>query len=289
MNRIIFLVSLVSLAALFTCSNTQKNPSSEVPKPPPTTETSSPAGLRCLLEAYSDFLEADDGNSIRWKDGTKMVFDDGKAKPNYETMLDQASLKDQMSACYPKEMPDSKSFPINYDPGRARHEPFFHKMYGSTSDEVRQKLVPVIWLPKNIRQTILVTTINGIDKKISAISEELDKLPPEYMRYLSNPGGTFNWRVIAGTNRRSTHSFGMTIDINVKSSDYWRYNKPDKTGRYVYKNRIPLEIVEVFEKQGFIWGGKWYHFDTMHFEYRPELLKDACLCTKGNSASTAKN
>jgi hypothetical protein len=21
-----------------------------------------------------------------------------------------------------------------------------------------------------------------------------------------------------------------------------------------------------------IWGGKWGHFDTMHFEYRPELL-----------------
>src|SRR5262245_1812136 len=27
-----------------------------------------------------------------------------------------------------------------------------------------------------------------------------------------------------------------------------------------------------FEKYGFIWGGHWYHYDTMHFEYRPELL-----------------
>jgi hypothetical protein len=23
---------------------------------------------------------------------------------------------------------------------------------------------------------------------------------------------------------------------------------------------------------GFIWGGKWLFFDTMHFEYRPEIL-----------------
>ncbi|WP_265937085.1 M15 family metallopeptidase [Aliarcobacter butzleri] len=30
----------------------------------------------------------------------------------------------------------------------------------------------------------------------------------------------------------------------------------------------------MFEKYGFIWGGRWYHFDTMHFEYRPELLVD---------------
>jgi hypothetical protein len=24
-----------------------------------------------------------------------------------------------------------------------------------------------------------------------------------------------------------------------------------------YKNRLPIEIVEIFEKHGFIWGGKW--------------------------------
>jgi hypothetical protein len=40
----------------------------------------------------------------------------------------------------------------------------------------------------------------------------------------------------------------------------------------IQENRIPWEIVEVFEKHGFISGGKWYHYDTMHFEYRPELL-----------------
>jgi hypothetical protein len=28
----------------------------------------------------------------------------------------------------------------------------------------------------------------------------------------------------------------------------------------------------VFEAERFIWGGKWYHYDTMHFEYRPELF-----------------
>ena len=37
-------------------------------------------------------------------------------------------------------------------------------------------------------------------------------------------------------------------------------------------NQIPIQIVRIFEKHGFIWGGFWYHFDTMHFEYRPELL-----------------
>ena len=55
-------------------------------------------------------------------------------------------------------------------------------------------------------------------------------------------------------------------------SDYWYWRPHD--GAIVYRNRMPEEIVAIFEKHGFIWGGKWYHFDTMHFEFRPELLVD---------------
>ena len=37
-------------------------------------------------------------------------------------------------------------------------------------------------------------------------------------------------------------------------------------------NTLPAEVIDIFERHGFIWGGKWSHYDTMHFEYRPELL-----------------
>ena len=97
---------------------------------------------------------------------------------------------------------------------------------------------------------------------------------PGLHKYLQDIGGTFNWRTIAGTDRLSSHSFGITIDINVKFANYWKWdlNNRGKTDSIPYKNNIPYEIVEVFEKYGFIWGGKWYHYDSMHFEYRPELL-----------------
>ncbi len=39
----------------------------------------------------------------------------------------------------------------------------------------------------------------------------------------------------------------------------------------LYNNEIPIEIVNIFEKYGFIWGEKRYHYDTMHSEFRPEL------------------
>ncbi len=72
--------------------------------------------------------------------------------------------------------------------------------------------------------------------------------------------------MIAGTNRISTHSYAIAIDINTGVSDYWRWSKKG------YRNQIPEVVIRAFERQGFIWGGKWKHFDTMHFEYRPELL-----------------
>jgi hypothetical protein len=105
------------------------------------------------------------------------------------------------------------------------------------------------------------------------ISKELDE-HPEWKKYISNIGGTFKWRYIAGTNRMSLHSFGMTMDINVKYSHYWQWicKSTDENTILTYRNAIPQGIVDIFEKHGFIWGGKWYHFDTMHFEYRPELV-----------------
>jgi hypothetical protein len=31
-------------------------------------------------------------------------------------------------------------------------------------------------------------------------------------------------------------------------------------------------VILAFESVGFIWGGKWPYYDTMHFEYHPEVF-----------------
>ena len=39
------------------------------------------------------------------------------------------------------------------------------------------------------------------------------------------------------------------------------------------KNRhFDPDIVEAFEAEGFVWGGKWRFWDAVHFEFRPEIL-----------------
>ena len=67
------------------------------------------------------------------------------------------------------------------------------------------------------------------------------------------------------------HSWGAAIDINAARADYWLWQGSGVIEAGLV-NRIPTEIVAIFERHGFIWGGKWSHYDTMHFEYRPELL-----------------
>ncbi len=225
-----------------------------------------------LIIAYPDFLEKYEDNFIFFKDGTKMpFFSEIKNRP-YEEKLNNASLEEQLSIKYIKIDENLNYIPsLNEDSGRFRNENFFKKMYGENQKEIEKNLVKIKWLPKTENRTILVNKINGVDKKLEKISLELDNLPKEYKKYITNIEGTYNYRKISKTQRLSSHSFAISIDLNAKYSNYWLWEKKsDKIANY--KNQIPKEIIRIFEKYGFIWGGRWYHYDTMHFEYRPELL-----------------
>jgi len=231
-----------------------------------------PTAAKKLIKCYPDFISGFSNNHLLFKDGTRMVWDDGIKNKSFKDLLEKPDLKDMFLQPYSTgtlKSPPAKDF----DPGRVRNEAFFMKIYGSTEKQASRHLTEITWCPKLVGQKIRVTTVNGIDKKLTQISKELDE-HPELKKYLTNIGGTFAWRNIAGTNRHSMHSFGMTIDINTAYSDYWQWacKCTNEDAAFLYKNRIPQLIVDIFEKYGFIWGGKWYHFDTMHFEYRPELI-----------------
>lgn len=230
-----------------------------------------PENVKDLLRSYPDQIIRYSDNHLFFKDGSKLLFDDFKKK-NTAQLLFEPSIKDQFY--YPYEKGVMKTNPKAYDdPGRITNEAFFKTMYGSTKAEVEQKLVEITWCPKLSGEKVKVTTVNGVDKKLKAVSAELDK-HPELKPFISNICGTYNWRKVKGTNRLSLHSYGIAIDINVKKSNYWQWDckcTNEKT-ELNYTNHIPQLIVDIFEKNGFIWGGKWYHYDTMHFEYRPELL-----------------
>ncbi|HUB47055.1 MAG TPA: M15 family metallopeptidase [Acetobacteraceae bacterium] len=223
-----------------------------------------------LLRAYPDALIGFDGDDLIWRDGTRMPMDDGRPGKSMQEQLRDGSILDQLRLPYPAGAPLLPA--PQQDPGRVRNRAFFNKMYGDCAqNQVRPKLVPVVWLPNTWGHVVQITSVNGVDRQLSAISRELDELPAQDKRYLYPPGGTYVCRSAADAGQPSMHGWGAAIDINPAFSDYWLWHRA-AGDRPAYVNRIPLEIVAIFEQHGFIWGGRWAHFDTMHFEYRPELM-----------------
>ena len=216
-----------------------------------------------IIDAYPDFsIKYEDGNLV-FTDGTKIPCDDGKDK-SFVEKLDNCDIEDMFSMKY-----DTTTIEPAYlsDCGRGRNEELFKKMYGNTESAARKNLVSVEWFGKKIP----FTKVNGASEQLKKVALELQKLP-QFRKYLTN-ATSYYWRKVRGANRQSAHSYGIAIDINTSFSNYWLWSNPNcsETDKIKYVNRIPHEIVEAFEKYGFIWGGRWYHYDTMHFEYRPEF------------------
>ena len=223
-----------------------------------------------LVAAYPNALAGHDAKMLRWRNGTVMPVSDSAESKTFPELLRHASIIDQFRIPYPRG-PLEKPPAVDADPGRFRNAAFFKEMYGDCKKgEVSPRLAPLTWLPKTWGQTIRMTSINDVDKRLRAVSAEIDALPPDIKHAAYPIAGTYNCRAVADTGQPSPHSYGIAIDLNTALSDYW-YWRPHN-GPVVYRNRMPQEIVAIFEKHGFIWGGKWFHFDTMHFEYRPELL-----------------
>lgn len=238
--------------------------------------------LQRLQQAYPNFITSVSGQYITWTDGTQTPV--GKLHSSKQEKLDSPSLADQIIGVYyfPGKPKDPATYRPTNDAGRIRYQPFFDKMYGNNKAAVAANLTVIYWMPKIFGKEfpLQVTTVNQVNKKFEQVSAELETLViahPKFKEFLI-PNGTFAWRVVAHTTRLSNHSYGTAIDINSQLSNYWQWDL-EKNHQVIseetslgYHNNIPWAIVLVFEKHGFIWGGKWQHYDTMHFEYRPELL-----------------
>jgi hypothetical protein len=223
-----------------------------------------------LVAAYPDALAGHDDKTLRWRDGTVMPVTDESENKTFEELLRHAAIADQLRIPYPRGALTEPPA-VDADPGRFRNKAFFTKMYGDCKKgEVSPHLTSLIWLPTTWGKAVRITSVNGVDAHLRAVSAEIDALPDKIKRAAYPIAGTYNCRAVADTGEPSPHGYGIAIDLNTAFSDYWYWQRHE--GTIVYRNRMPAEIVAIFEKHGFIWGGKWYHFDTMHFEFRPELL-----------------
>lgn len=225
-----------------------------------------PPPLACLARYYGVRAELADGAWWARVGGVRIAWDDGRAKSAAER-LEHPDVADAFAQRYrpgpirPVTTPDE-------DPGRVRLDPVLRAAYPPGG------LVAVPFLGHVVRfhrkaAPALARVAARLSRAIAA--------DPTLGRFVARLGGTYNRRNIAGTDRPSAHSYGIAIDLNVALSSYWRWEKGG------WRNRMPQAIVDAFEAEGFIWGGRWFHFDTMHFEYRPELLDPGCYAPGGRT------
>lgn len=230
------------------------------------------AKIDALLVSYPDFIKEVKDNKVVFKDGSTITYDDGKEK-DFLTLLDNCDVEDMFYRPYRLPNPEPEYLE---DVGRMRSEALYKKMYGSSEKEVRANLKNVKWFGTSVQ----FNSKNGAADSLLAVANEISKYA-DLKPYLKS-SGTFNWRPVRGAKRMSAHSYGIAFDIAVDKSDYWQWKTGgnDELKKVKYANKFPRKIVEIFQRHGFIWGGAWYHYDTMHFEFRPEILKYAEYASK---------
>ena len=163
-------------------------------------------------------------------------------------------------------------------PKRSQH--FFDALWRASSREEsydRVKTIRFLGKPIMTHYSIL-EELALVEEKIFDEAEK-DSSVRAWINSIGTMEG-WNWRSIANTRSLSFHSYGAAVDILPRLSggkeSYWLWaarSKPE-WWNIPYEQRLhpPDAVIRAFESRGFIWGGKWLYFDTMHFEYRPEIL-----------------
>ncbi len=226
--------------------------------------------LARLVASYPDHLRAVEGDDLFWLDGTRMPTGAGLPDRAFDAMLRDATIAEQLRQRYVPG-PLFHTPPRDHSPGRLRNAAFFRRMYGDCRDpRSPPPLTRIAWMPHTRPQPITVTRVNDVASRLARVIEALEALPDQVKAYLTPSAGAYSCRDVPDSGQPSMHAAGVAVDIATRGSDYWAWSRA--RGEPRHRNRIPPEIVAAFETEKFIWGGKRYHYDTMHFEYRPELF-----------------
>lgn len=226
------------------------------------------------------------------KAATKFYWAGGKFIPpeNYEEREKYWSLL----YTYAKEIPDPADFspeeverirnfssPENRRSAGGSPQFFYDTIYDcKTQAAVERHIIRHKFFGRGVNvHERLREPLNRVEKRIRELAQT-DAEVKEFVDKLANVDGYY-WRTIRDSGNRSFHSIGIAIDVLPErwgqKNIYWGWRRdidPDNWMLLPLDRRWipPLAVINIFEEEGFIWGGKWIIWDNMHFEYHPELV-----------------
>jgi hypothetical protein len=164
-------------------------------------------------------------------------------------------------------------------PGALR-SPFYEALWQTRSREeayARQQWIAFLGRQVQVHRGI-IAPLGRAEERILALA----KVDPEIQGWIQNLHSItgWNWRNVAGSANRSYHSYGIAVDLLMRAQPgmetYWQWTEAKgidwRSVPAENRQSPPAAAIRIFEDQGFIWGGRWSRYDTMHFEYHPELL-----------------
>ena len=253
--------------------------------------------LKAIQETYRDiagdfFFDSEENDWCIQIRNSYLYWANGRLLPKKKSS-EWKSWKPYISYFYPEAIPNpqnySKSFIEKLKPDflikhrrfdTAPNYDFQYLVYqGKTKSEIIKQLRKIkffgieIWVHKRVS-----AALKRIEKEIISLQKN-DAAVRLFIKNIGSCWG-FNWRVIVDSGKLSNHCWGTAIDIlpkNYRNKKIYWYWEAVKNSEWMkippYKRWAPPDvIIKIFEKEGFIWGGKWDVWDNMHFEYRPELI-----------------
>jgi hypothetical protein len=233
-----------------------------------------PRPLACYKRYHGLDSERRDGRFyLKLPSGVALLYDDELEK-DAATRLERPDVEDQFVDAY-RTGALRRETEVDRDPGRVRVTSILRALYGATAAAIEAQLTSIDWFGARLR---IHRRAAPALTRVRARIETAIAADPSLRPWLARPGGSYVNRQIAGTDRLSAHAFGIAVDIDPKRTEYWRWDRDFPQGKSgpQFTRPIPPALVAAFEAEGFIWGGRWYHYDTMHFEFRPELLDPTC-------------
>jgi len=249
--------------------------------------------VAAILKAYGNRIDNVSYSENDWMislDGRRFYWSGGRLLPE-EKAGQSSKYRAYGFYKYPEKLPPLDKVPTPQQLERIkryseaikshpRDNAFLETLYkGKTLDEILKSIRYINFLGYKIEvHESLIPAYKAIEREIMNEAQ----VNSDVKKYLDSLGSVsaFNWRRIEDSISRSYHSFGIAVDMvpaNIKGKEiYWNWTRVFNPQWYSvpYSKRwmVPDEIVGIFEKYGFIWGGKWLFYDNMHFEYRPEIL-----------------
>ena len=221
---------------------------------------------------------------LYWAEGRYLPKELLASKDNYRTLIFYIPKKPEDPSTFKKEQIEKiREFGSSESRESAPVSPtsFFEIIYNTSSrEDLEAHIVKTEFLGKRVNvHELIVEPLKKVESKILSISRT-DEQVRDFIQSIGSIDG-YSWRQIRDTSGMSFHSIGLAIDILPRGWQdkivYWNWEKNKGNDDWML---IPLEdrwappdlVVDIFEDEGFVWGGKWTVWDNMHFEYRPEMI-----------------